>query len=267
MELDTSQGITVPVDPNTPVLPGGQEQQMPTPAAAFDPSPYLPDDPNATSQPGAPQGQPTNTQPVFDPAKHFQSIADQRLAENLRLQQENERLRSQMPQNPQATQQNPYDPNKDWASWIRYENQAAARQAAQESAQAVRQEFQGLFQQASEQQWANAHPGTDINAVKSFAQLRGIRDLNDAFTLMTLPNQLAQAQSQASQQAINQFRQPGPGATPIRGAQNMGSPIQPQLSYAKLAAAYVADPRVADSWPQEIRDAFDRETNLRGQAG
>jgi len=257
----------VPVDPNTPVLPGGQEQQIPTPAAAFDPSPYLPDDPNAPSQPGVVQGQPANAQPVFDPAKHFQSIADQRLADNLRLQQENERLKSQVPQGAQAIQANPYNPQTEWPAWIKFENLAAARQASQETAQAVRQEFQGMFQQATEAQWVQAHPNVDINAVKAFMQVRRVGNMDDAYTLMTLPNQLAQAQSQASQQAINQFRQPNLGATPIRGAQNMGSPIQAQLSYAKLAAAYVADPRVADTWPQEVKDAFDRETNLRGQAG
>ena len=260
---ETTQGITLDVDPTT-AQPQGQPVPA-TPAAAFDPSLYAPDDPNATSQPGVPQGQPTPTQPAFDPARHFQSIADQRLAENLRLQQELQRLQSQAPQTPQTIQQNPYDPNKDWASWIRFENQAAARQAAQESANAVRQEFQGLFQQASEAQWAQAHPGTDINAVKSFAQMRGIRDLNDAFTLMTLPNQLAAAQSQASQQTINQFRQPNSGAAPIRGTQGVNAPIQPQMSYAKLAAAYASNPDVEESWPVEVREAFWKETNLRGQ--
>jgi hypothetical protein len=81
---------------------------------------------------------------------------------------------------------------------------------------------------------------------------------------MTLPNQLAQAQSQASQQTLNQFRQPNAGATPIRGAQNVGLPTQPQVSYLKLAEAYKANPDIEETWPIEVRDAFWRETNLRG---
>lgn len=260
---DTQQGITLDVDPAAPPVQGQPEPA--TPAAGFDPSLYAPDVPLEPSQSGVSTGQPTPTQPVFDPAKHFQSIADQRLAENLRLQQELERLKSQVPQTTQGTQQNPYDPNKDWAGWIRFENQAAARQAAQESAQAVRNEFQGLFQQATESQWAQAHPGVDINAVKAFQQLRGIRDLNDAFTLMTLPNQLAQAQAQTAQQTIQQFRQPNSGAAPIRGTQGLGTPITPQLSYAKLAEAYSKNPDVEDTWPKEVQEAFWRETNGRAE--
>lgn len=261
---DTTQGITLDVDPATPQ---GQGQPEPaTPNAGFDPSLYVPDDPNAPSQSGVVQGQQTPTQPVFDPAKHFQSIADQRLAENLRLQQELQRLQSQIPQNSQATQTNPFDPNKDWASWIRFETQAGARQAAQESAQAVRAEFQGMFRQATEAQWAQAHPGTDINAVKAFQQLRGIANLDDAYTLMTLPNQLAQVQSQTAQQTINQFRQPVAGATAIRGSQNatLGGPQTPQqYSYAKMAQAYANNPNVEASWPAELKDAFWKETNAR----
>lgn len=263
---DTTQGITLDVDP---AAADPQGQQTPaTPAAAFDPSPYLPDVQPAPSQPGVTPGQTAITPPVFDAAKHFQSIADQRLAENLRLQQELQRYQQSQPTpaSSGAIQPNPFDPQKDWASWMRFENQQAARMASQEALQGFRQELQGVLQQSAEAQWAQGHPGTDINAVKAFAQMRGIRDLNDAFALMTLPNQLAQVQSQTAQSTLQQFRQPVQGATPIRGSQSTATPQAQQMSYVKLAEAYANNPNIEASWPAEVRDAFWKETNARQSA-
>lgn len=208
-------------------------------------------------------------------AKHFQSLADQRQAENLRLQRQVDQLMEMqqkviLQQQESSQPKNPFDaatqPNDYW-NW-QFENAAtkAARLAAEESRKASREEMVQMFQTSYEQQWQAQHPQVNIEVVKAFQNQRGIRDINDAYTLMTLPQQTAQIAQTQAQAALNQFRQPqNQGASPLRGSGQ--APVQPQLSYEKLAIDFQnTNGSAYDTWPKHLQEAFDKETNLRSAA-
>lgn len=213
-----------------------------------------------------PQGQ-MSAQQRTEADAHWQKIAQERLVQQYQLQQEVERLRQESLARQQQTQspnQNPYDANQDWQSWIKWEQQAAARVAAQEAISGI----MGFAQQQAaiqqEQQWAAQHPNVDIMQVKAFQKMRGIQNMDDAYTLMTMPMMMNSVQTQAAQQTINQFRQPQVGASAVRAGQAEGQTL---LSYEGMLRAYNANPKVEDSWPQSIRDMFWKETYGRQAAG
>lgn len=221
----------------------------------------------AYAQPQA-QAQPQMTETE---AKHWQKIANERLLENYRIQQELERLRT-IPQAQQTAQQpiqnqNPYDANSDWQSWIRWEQNTAAKSAAQEAANATAQQIMGYAQQQAvlqqEAQWAMQHPGVDVNLVKAFAKSRGISQIDDAFMLMNMPNMLSSVQQQTQQQTFNQFSQPKQGAIPVRNAPGAPNAENTSLSFEKLLKAYTQNPSIENTWPEGLRQAFQNELFLR----
>lgn len=218
--------------------------------------------PNAAPEPqGEPTPTPTGGEPTFDAAKHFQSIAEQRQAEIYRLQQEQERMRSEMLTLMQRvsapTQQNPHDYTTNFPEWNRWENQRLAEQIAEKAREASRQEFAGLIQRASEMQWSQAHPEVDIAAVKAFAQQRGIQRLEDAYTVMKSQETLQTAFSTASAAALRQFQQPQSGASPIRGAE--AAPVQSKVSFKETLEAWSRNPAIEDTWSPEFKADFERE--------
>ena len=234
----------------------------------------------ATPEDAQAQGQPApaiEAQP--DPVKDLQRIANERQVEIYKLQQQNQEAQQRLLelmqgriQQPQV-EQNPYDYNMNPMEWFRWENQKVARdvarQASEEARRNTREEITALMQQAQEFQWAQNHPGVDVSAVKAFARMNGIADWNleAAHRLMTYPAQINQVAQTQAQQALQQFRQQPVGAQPLRGAQSAGNP-QAGLRYDVLAKQFEDSNGLAyNSWPKEVQQAFDRETNHRYASG
>ena len=260
----------------TPANPEGAQAQTPADGSLSpDLQKYVADPtPNAPANPQGAQAQGQSTpaaeaQP--DPIKDLQRLAEQRKVELYQEQQRNYQLQQQLLEVaqrslPQQTQpQNPHDPNADWPNWFRWESQASAKEAAREARKASREEITNLMQQAQEFQWAQSHPGVDVNALKAYARMNGFPEwnLDASYRLMNYPNQMAQVAQNTAQQAFTQFRQPqNSGAVPVRGATGGGD--GPRFSYEKLAQDYQATRGAAyDSWPPKLQTAFDRETSFR----
>jgi hypothetical protein len=231
--------------------------------------PFLatPDATPAPPQEGTPQGLQADTSPQS--AQHFQSLYNKTLAQNYALQQQLENFqRMQMEaaqrQQPQTQTTNPYDPNTQWAPWIQWQTEHAAQMAVTGAQQAFEERLQNAMRQNQESQWIAAHPGIDIAGVKAFAQMRSIGNLDDAYTLMTLPTQLANVQAQAINQTFNQVRQPQQtAATPTRGI-NTNTPTGPvQLSLEKMMEAYMNDPEVENTWHPDVRKEFWKHVTAR----
>lgn len=265
MEANLQVSEPVAATPQDAPLPTPTNDALPTDLQKYVAEPATVD---ATAQQAPPQAQvPPTSQPM-------QSVEDKRIADFQRelnqrqialyqAQQEIERLRQSqsIPQQQNQRNQNPHDPNQDWASWLRWENQQAAEMAAQRT----REEIMGLAREQAriqqETQWAMAHPNVDINQVKAFASMRGVTNLDDAYTLMTYPTQMASVQQQATMQTIQNYQRPQTMATPVRGGQSAGTV---SLSYEKLAADFQNTNGLAyNSWPKELQNAFDRETFQR----
>ena len=264
----------------TPANPEGAQAQTPADGSlspdlqkyVADPTPNVPANP-----PGAQaQGQsPPAAEAQPDSIKDLQRIAEQRKVELYQERQRGDQLQQQLLEVarrnlPQQTQpQNPHDPNNNWPEWFRWESQSsakeAARMAAEEARKASRDEIANIMQQAQEYQWAQSHPGVDVNALKAYARMNGFPEwnLDASYRLMNYPSQIAQVAQNTAQQAFTQFRQPqNTGAIPVRGATGGGD--GPRFSYEKLAQDYQATRgAVYDSWPPELRTAFDRETSFR----
>lgn len=239
------------------------------------PQQFVVESPNAT--PAVPEGQGEsqgqNQQQtaavVPDLAKHYQSIADQRQAEIYRLQQELQLKQTAQPQQG-ITENNPYDPQTDWWNALKWEQNRAAKEAAKSAAeQAMSGVLNFAKQQATlqqEMQWQQAHPNVDINLVKQWGQMNGVNSLDHAYTLMTLPNTIQSAQTQAANTAFNSFRQPQNVATPVRGGQQAGGTVQ--LSYEAMAKEYQESfGKAYETWSPALQKAFNQETARRADAG
>lgn len=213
----------------------------------------------------APAPEPTQAQPEGppDPARHFQSLADQRYAENLRLQKELFDLRMSMSQQPQGMQSEPApDPQSDWAGYIRWQNKQLAREIKEETRKEVMEQFQNMISQAQDAAWQQKHPQVDIQTVRAFAQVRGIRELDDALALMNMQAGIQQVAQQSASTAFQQFRQPQSQAQPLRNAQ--AAPAPAQLTYAALADEFTrTNGKAFDSWPPEVQTAFNLESSRR----
>lgn len=248
-----------------------QNQGQPTEQPAAQAPPEKPADISGLQQflaepekPAAVQGQPP-VQP--DPAVELLRLANQRQAQVEALTAEVQRLKNQPPVDSQN--KNPYDPQVDPWGWQRWENQTAARDAATQAAaqtlQVIMQQAQLMSQQNREAQWAQAHPGVDINLVKSFAEARRIGELDDAYTLMTLNQQVQGAVQQAQSGLLNQFRQPANVAQPVRAQGGQGAPVS--LRFETMLEAYTSNPNIENTWPPQLREAFHRELDMRVQTG
>lgn len=247
----------------TQVPPAPQEGQAPTSPAGVIPLEALVQPPAAPPAPleGQVQGQvDANVQEVM-------RIANQRYADVLRLQQENETLRrQQQPLQPPA--QNPFDPNSDFVRWNQFENRQMIREAIQENTQGIIGTLMQTAQRQSEAQWQTEHPTVDINQVRMFAQQRwGVQNvttqmMDDVIALQLQPQRLVEAQTRGAQNQINQFRQPQNMAQPIRGV-SPAAQVPTQLSFEKLLPMYVSNPNVAETWDPRLREAFFAELHLR----
>lgn len=217
---------------------------------------------------GAPVQQPSNEpSPVLEPSNP-QGGGQVNLEAQLRGQQAViDRMQTQLlqtqqmlsrPQSP-TQEQNPFDPNSQGQDYWRWEMGNMAKQTAT----ATRQELLGVLEQASlrqqETQWANAHPQVNVESVKAFADQRGIRNLDDALTLMTLP----QTQTNIVSNAFQQFQRPQNSAQPLQGTQS-GVSQEMQGRFDKDYQEYVSsNGKVYEGWEPARRLAFDTEWRRR----
>lgn len=269
--------------PNEPALPqaNGQPEAQPANSVIPNVQEYMAEQPATQPAPqqadGQAQGQVnTNTQgtPETDAYKNLQSIYNKTVAEKLAIERQFQMMQQQL-QQPQTqpqnqTPQNPYDPNTDWWNALKWEQRQAAKEAAIEASQGTMQNVLKYAQQQTqlqnEVQWQQAHPDADINQVKYFAQQRGISNLDDAYTILTLPQRTNQVITQTAQNMQQQFRQPNNGVSPIRTTSPAPMPTQ-GLSYEKMAAKFnETNGAVYDSWTPEMQQAFNKETFLREEA-
>lgn len=188
---------------------------------------------------------------------HFQSIADRRYQELLLAQAKLTQVPSG--QSPEAESTNPYNMQNDFPNWFRYEQKRSSKEAVQEAIGQIFQRAESMTRAQQESQWVASHPGVDIEAVKAFGQVRGVRELDDAYALMTMTQREAGVAASAVQQTVNQIRQPNT-ATPLRG-QPVGQPGK--QSYESLLTAYNANPDIEKAWTPQLREAFWEETRAR----
>lgn len=223
----------------------------------------------------APTSAPANA-PAQVPAQPTAGTPDDRVAGLQRLvaQREVEKAQleqrlAQLEQSRQATpspEQNPYDPNVNWFEALKWEQNRSARIAAQEAVQANQKFFVDMAVNAYEQDWQRQHPDVSLAEVKAFSQQRGIRNIDDAYTLMRMPQTVAQAAQAGQQATLQQFTQPSIAATPVR-PQAGGAQVPVGLSYEKMAQEFTnTNGRVYNSWSPEVQRLFDHETNMREAA-
>jgi hypothetical protein len=230
---------------------------------------FVPDSPTVPATPQDAQAQGQNqvqtgaTAP--DPnIANLQRIANERQLEIYRLQQELNKIQQQMVPAQPEIRRNPYDPQTDPNRWWEWEKSDLARISAEKAAEMSRNEILSLAANAYEQQWIASHPGVDIGAVKAFAQNRGIRDINDAYALMTMKDQMANVAQTTAHLAFNQARQPTQGAIPLRGSP-AGGTGEIVLSFEKLAAEWQSKNGNVN-WPPELLAEFRKEAFRREAA-
>ena len=227
-------------------------------------------DPNPSAATQGGEGQPQNTAPEGEQARHFQQIADRERAEKLALQNQLAQITQAMvnqQQQPQQVQEQPPDPNQNWAAWLDWKLRQNQKETVSQLQQQNTQWLQNIVSQAQEQQLQQKYPNLNMNQVKQFAQFRGIANLEDAITLMTLPQTTADLTQTIQQQTIKTLSQPQMQARPIRTANSATPPQQEvNLSYEQMLKAYTANPSIADSWPPDLEKKFWRETLQRANS-
>jgi hypothetical protein len=212
------------------------------------------------------QGQPAQAPAVSPEVADLQRKLNERQIEIYQAQQRAQQAELQAQQILMQTQgqgvnQEP-DPNTNWAGWIQWNNRQTEKRIMEGVAKQQQQFFGNLMQSANEVKFVETHPGVDISQLKSFAQMRGIQNIEDAYVIMNLPQITNGAAIQASQQTMQNFRQPN-GATPLRTQPSSAPQGQQMLSYQKMAEAYIANPNVYNKWPKDLQEAFDKETWAR----
>jgi len=232
-----------------------------------------PDAPPAAEQ-GVVQGQ------VVDPNQaHFQSLYNRTLAEKFAIEQELARERQARLQVTQATSQartNPYDPATHPNEFWDWKIQEGINTAAERTRQVMGEQIGQFVQQNVEQQFLHENAsdmqrlGITADHIKAYNQMNGIAPhrLDIGWRLMTMPQQIAQTQTQAINQTFQQLRQPNAQqvANPLRGSQSGVIP-QAQGKYEDYARQFVdSNGRAYESWPKEVQAAFDRETYNRERA-
>jgi hypothetical protein len=265
--MENNPQAQVPVPANSP------SAQVPDPANGVlspeiqnyvaEPTPNTPANPV-----GAPaQGQPEPTQAVApNPVAELQRKLNEKQIEVYQAQQAAQAAQQLLMQNQMAGNQIKGDPEPDpqtnWSGWIQWNNRQTEARILGGVAKQQQEWLNGLMASANEVQFVNTHPDVNIQQLKSFAQMRGIQNMEDAYIVMTMPQALNGAAMNASQQTIQQFRQPT-GATPLRTQGQTAPQGQVQVSYQKMAEAYAANPNVEQSWPPELKEMFWSQTYAR----
>lgn len=227
-------------------------------------------------------GQGTNGQSGNEELRGLQSAVDRSRAEQQQLQYQLSQTQQQLNEilgkfaQPQQQNTNPYDPTTQPNEWWAFDRRAAIQEAVTISEQRVQNQFMGLIQQASENQWVQQHPNIDVNGIKAQIKMRygidkpSVQMIEDFHNFSNTGSQLQQVAQNASQQTAQTFRQPQTGATPIKPNGNM--PVgQPTYKYEDLVRAVNEKGEgVLNSLPQADRDEFWRvtlELNQRQKSG
>lgn len=257
MELDTTQGT----QPDPSAAPQGGS--VPVSAGVVDPNltPLMTDtsaDASAAVQgavQGGGQGQATQPDEI---TRKIQSEVDKVqakfLAEKYQLEQRIAQIQQQtQPQTPQ----NPHDYSTDFPNWFRWEQQQGLRATAEIAQKASMETLQNMIAQANENQWIQTHPNVDVSSLKAFNRMNGIAEWNleAGYKLMNYPSQMATVAQTASQQTLNNFRQPtGNFAQPVRG--NNGGVQAPSFDFKKLVEAAAKNPDIIDALPEADQKEF-----------
>lgn len=225
----------------------------------------------ANAQQAQPQAQVTIQPQVQNEASvaELQRIANQRQIEIYKLQQEVERIRQSQVQTQNQQQninQNPYDPQTQWDKWMEWKIDSGINTASERASEKTLQNIMSYASQQAqiiaEQQWQAQHPNINIMDVKAFANARGIRDINDAYVLMSLPQNITAFSQQASLQQLNTITQQNTTPTTLRGTQS--TPAEIKLSYEQMAREFQnTNGAIYDRWTPQMKQLFDQETYRR----
>jgi len=251
----------------------------PTQGAIIDPASAVPDagqgagqgasavvDPNAS--PASSDGQGAVPEDVQHQLRTTQGAVDSLRAQLLQQQQMMQQMMQQRePQQTPAPTTNPYDPQTQSTEWWRHEIRMGQESAVQKAQQGMMQVIAQAAQQAAEQQWQARHPETSVDMVKMYARMNmGFEPQTDKaldmiYQLMTMPNQVQTAQTNAVNQFYSQARQPVNPATPLRGGPAPAAPGK--VSFDDVLRQYAQNPEIENTWSPEFRAAFEQELGAR----
>jgi hypothetical protein len=213
------------------------------------------------------QGQPEQAQAVTpNPVAELQRKLNEKQIEVYQAQQAAQAtqqlfMQQQLQRGAQNADPEP-DPNANWTGWMDWKLRQRDQQLVENITKQNQQWLNGLMTSANEVQFVNTHPGVDVGQLKSFAQMRGIQNLEDAYIVMYQSQITNGAAINASQQTIEQFRQPI-GASPLRTQPSTAPQGTVQVSYEKMLESYAKNPNVETSWPPELKQMFWDETHRR----
>lgn len=233
----------------------------PTSAVSADPNVAASADPSNAQQGGV-QGANGATQ-TDDVERRIQAEADKRmskfLGEKYQLEQQVNQLRDmqmQMMQSQIKPQTNPYDPTTQPEQYWDWKMSQMAETAAQKAQKAYEQTLTQTLSQLQEQQWIASHPNVDVQGLKYFNRMNGIpeNNLEVGYKLMNYENNLLGVARNASQQTLNNFRQPQ-GAQPIRGQSGAGSP-EASYDFNTMLKEAAVNPDALNKYPEKDRNEF-----------
>jgi hypothetical protein len=256
---NTQVQTVVPANPEGAQVPPSTNGALPAELQNYAAEP-------TTNAPANPEGAQVQVQPtptVAPEVAELQRKLNERQIEIYQAQQRAQAAEQLLHQQiPQKTSDPEPDPNQNWAAWIQWNQRQTETRIMEGVAKQQQQWLNGLMASANENKFIETHPGVDLGQLKSFAQMRGIQNIEDAYVIMNLPQLTNGAAISASQQTIQQFRQPS-GATPLRTQQTSAPQGVQQVSYQKMAEAYSANPSVEATWPKELKEMFWQETFRR----
>lgn len=171
------------------------------------------------------------------------------------LQATQQQMAQMLQQTAPQAQQNPYDPQTQPNEWWAWRDQQYADTVARKTEERLMGVISNAARSQQESQWQSAHPQVNIADVKAFAQARQIGNLDDAFTLMTLPQQ----QRQTVAAAFTQFQRPQNSAQPLQGAQGAAQGEVQGRFDMDYQAFVQTNGKVYETWDPARRLAFDQE--------
>jgi hypothetical protein len=191
----------------------------------------------------------------------MQSEKDKIFAQNLALQNQMLQIQqSQIEKSQPQVQTNPYDYYQDPINHNKWEIWKSQQDLLPQIDARAEQKLMGMLENLYEQNFTQQHPDIDMNAVKNFAKLRRIGNLDDAYTLMNLQNNIQNVQRDTINSTFNQMK--NNGAAPLR---NTGSSVQvqPKLSFVDTLQRVEKDPHYLETLPKQVQEDFYKELTYR----
>lgn len=192
----------------------------------------------------------------------MQSEKDRMFAQNLALQNQMLQIQQEVisRNQPQQVQANPYDYYQDPINHNKWEIWKSQQDLLPQIDARAEQKLMGMLENLYEQNFTQQHPDVDMNAVRNFAKLRRIGNLDDAYTLMNIQNNIQNVQRDTINNTFNQMK--NQGAAPLR---NTGSSaqVQPKLNFADTLQRVAQDPHYLETLPKQVQEDFQKELNYR----